>query len=69
MTINFDLENTRRKLIAKREAAGANTKLGHRCSNLIEQLQNYAKAESEDQRERLRASIQKTMAEIAGLQH
>lgn len=67
--MNFDLENTRRKLIAKREAAGADTPLGHRCSNLIEQLQNYAKAESEDQRERLRASIQKSMSEIAGLQH
>lgn len=66
--MNFDLEDTRRQLIAKRQAAGADTPLGHRCSNLIEQLQNYAKAESEEQRERLRASIQKSMAEIAGLQ-
>lgn len=30
----------RRSLIVKREAAGADTPIGHGCSNIIEQLEN-----------------------------
>jgi hypothetical protein len=64
--MNLDLEDTRRKLIAKRVAAGADTEIGHRCSNLIELLENYAKAENEDQREKLGALIRQSMAELHG---
>jgi len=32
-------------LIAKRVAAGADTPIGHRCSNLIEMLETYRTAE------------------------
>lgn len=32
--------HVRRALIAKREAAGADTPLGHTCSNIVEQLEN-----------------------------
>lgn len=34
----FDLEDTRRDLIAMRNRHGANTPKGHACSNVIEQL-------------------------------
>lgn len=37
--MNFDLENTRRDLIAMRNRHGAETPKGHACSNAIEQLQ------------------------------
>ena len=67
--MNFDLEDTRRNLIAKRVAAGADTPIGHRCSNLIELLENYGKAESEEQRTHIEANIRKQMADISGLQH
>lgn len=36
----FDLEDTRRKLIARRVRAGADTPEGHACSTLAEQLPN-----------------------------
>lgn len=60
----FDLENARRDLIAKRNAAGADTEIGHRCSNLIEQLENYRTAEG-DQRANLAKSIERTLKELA----
>lgn len=62
--MNFDHEDTRRKLIAKRNEVGANTPLGHRCSNLIEQLENLREAAG-DQRTHLIKSIQKSMADLA----
>lgn len=37
----MDIENTRRQLIAKRVAAGADTEIGHRCSTAGEQITNY----------------------------
>lgn len=61
---SLDLETTRRQLIAKRNSAGANTPIGHRCSNLIEQLENLQTATG-DQRTHLIASIQKSMAGLA----
>jgi hypothetical protein len=63
----FDLEDTRRSLIAKRVAAGAETPIGHRCSNLVELLDNYAKVEGEDQRSHLERNIRRQMTELAGL--
>lgn len=63
--MNFDLENTRRQLIAKRVAAGADSEIGHRCSNLIELLEHYGKAEGEEQRAHIEANIRKQMADLA----
>ncbi len=37
--MNFDLENTRRALIAKRDIGGADTPDGHTCSNVVEIIQ------------------------------
>jgi hypothetical protein len=59
--------HARRQLIAKRVAAGADTPIGHRCSNLVELLDNYAKVESEEQRANIEASIRKQMADLARL--
>jgi hypothetical protein len=61
----FDPIEARRNLIAKRVAAGADTPIGHRCSNLIELLENYAKADGEEQRAHIEAGIRKQMAELA----
>src|SRR5438105_1653357 len=66
MDMNFDLENTRRQLIAKRVAAGAESEIGHRCSNLIEQLEHYRTAVG-DQRANLAKGIQYQMAELTAL--
>lgn len=63
--MNFDVENARRQLIAKRLAAGADTEIGHRCSNLVELLDNYAKAESEEQKGHIEKNIRKQMADLA----
>jgi hypothetical protein len=61
----FDPVDARRNLIAKRVAAGADTEIGHRCSNLVELLDNYAKVESEEQRAHIEAGIRKQMADLA----
>lgn len=74
--MNFDVENARRKLVALRDAHGADTPMGHRCSNLIEMIQNLPPAPADridylerddikSQRDHLIASIERTMAEIA----
>lgn len=36
----FELETTRRNLIAMRQFFGADTPEGHRCSNIVELLEN-----------------------------
>lgn len=64
--MNFDLENTRRELIAMRVKHGAETPVGHRISNLIEQLENLRGAEG-TQRENLIKFIDKSVAEIKAL--
>lgn len=64
--MNFDLENTRRSLIAMREKFGADTPEGHRCSNLVEQLQNYAGATGE-QKAHLEKSISQQMEKLSKL--
>ena len=51
---NFDFENTRRDLIAMRTKYGADTPIGHRCSNIVEGLKNKAPP----------ASIAKQMREL-----
>ena len=40
MTNSFDMENTRRDLIALRVKHGADSAIGHRCSNIAEMLKN-----------------------------
>jgi len=62
----FDLEDRRRELIALRVKLGAKTPAGHRCSNLVEQLEHFRTAEGE-QRAHLAKSIQKQLAELTAL--
>jgi len=62
----FDLEDTRRRLIALRDKHGADTPAGHRCSNIIEQLQNMRAAEG-DQRRHLVKGVREQTAELADL--
>lgn len=62
---SFEMEDIRRKLIALRVQYGANTPVGHRCSNLIEQIQAFDKAG--DERLALAKSIDRTMRELAAL--
>lgn len=63
--MNFDVEDARRKLTAMRVKLGPDTPAGHRCSNLIEQLQNLRNADG-DQRANLEKSIKLQMAELEG---
>ena len=67
MDINLDLESTRRDLIARREAHGADTPLGYRCSNLIEQIQNYRNETDKDARTHLAGNIGRTVTDIRQL--
>jgi hypothetical protein len=62
-----DFEDLRKSLIAKRVRVGALTPVGRRISNLIEQLENFPKAESDSQRENLRAGIARSIKEIDDL--
>lgn len=64
--MNFDLENTRRELIAMRVKHGAETPVGHRISNLIEQCENLRTAEGE-QRANLIKSLEKSMTDIKAM--
>jgi hypothetical protein len=62
----FDLEDTRRELIALRVKLGADTPAGHRCSNLVEQLEHYRTAEGE-QKAHLSKNIVQQMRELTDL--
>jgi hypothetical protein len=57
MTNDFDLDKARSDLMTLRNKHGADTAIGHRCSNLIEQLQNLEGATGDH-----RAGLQKLMA-------
>ena len=61
----FDLEDTRRDLIAKRRAVGAKTRRGHAASNLVEQLENLQTATGA-QRDNLLKAIPYQMARLQG---
>lgn len=61
--MNFDVENSRRHLIALRVRFGADTPKGHRCSNLIEMINNMETATGE-QLANLRKSVKRTIAEL-----
>ena len=60
------IEDTRRRLIALRNKHGADSPAGHRCSNIIEQLQNMRDAEG-DQRGHLVRALERQMQELANL--
>jgi hypothetical protein len=66
MTNDFDILTVRRDLIALREKHGADTPIGHRCSNLIEQLGNLQGATG-DERKHLEKFIGQSVAELARL--
>jgi hypothetical protein len=61
--MNFDVENSRRHLIALRVKLGADSPKGHRCSNLIEQIQAMETAEGE-QRANLQKAIRRGITEL-----
>ena len=66
MTNDFDLKAIRKQLTALRTRHGADSPVGHRCSNLIEQLKNYPTLPME-QRTALRNNIAKSVADLAKL--
>lgn len=67
--MNFDIENTRRALIARRLAAGADTPDGHTCSNLAEMLPgvaDYVRPEwAADERQTLPWMVRQQMKRLA----
>lgn len=66
MTNDFDLANARKQLDALRAKHGADTPIGHRCSNLIEQLKNHETA-TPSLRQDLEKFIAKSVADLAKL--
>ncbi len=67
MTNDFDIKEARAGLIALRVHYGADSPVGYRASNLIEQLQNLEGATGE-QRAGLLKAIGQSISEIEGLQ-
>lgn len=64
--MNFDFERLRTYLIAKREFYGADTPIGHRCSNVIELWQNRRNATG-DQLVQIDKNLARNMAELEAL--
>lgn len=64
--MNFDVEDTRRKLTAMANKFGWDTPSGHRCSNLIKALVTYREATGQ-QAANLEQSIKVQMDELAAL--
>lgn len=75
MTNDFDLPTIRKQLDAMRAKHGADSPIGHRYSNLIEQLKSYQRATgldgdpfmTSDQRVALEKNITKSVADLAKL--
>lgn len=63
----IDLKQIRRDLFALRKKHGADSAIGHRCSNVLEQLENLAKETDRDARRRLAAKIERQMADLEKL--
>ena len=57
----------RRDMIAMRAKHGAETPIGHRCSNLIEMIPNYEAETNREARCLLAAGIQKQTSELGRL--
>jgi hypothetical protein len=66
MTNDFDIKKARADLMDMRAKHGAGTAIGHRCSNLIEQLQNLEGATG-DHRAGLQKLIARSIKELAEL--
>lgn len=64
--MNFDFERLRAYLIAKREFYGADTPIGHRCSNVIELWHNRRNATGE-QLVQIDKNLARNMAELEAL--
>lgn len=62
--MDLDLESTRRQLIALRVKHGAESPIGRRCSNIVELIQNLARAVTTEQDIQIRKNIGKQMAEL-----
>lgn len=67
MTNDFDESSIRTSLLALRKKHGADTAIGHRCSNLLEQLENRAKSTDQDQRRMPEKNIGESVADLAQL--
>jgi len=63
------LASARRQLIALRVKHKADSPIGSRCSQAIEQMQNAEKAETPELREKLLFALVATLAEIAAIKH
>lgn len=61
----FDLLTVRKQLDALRANYGADTPIGHRCSNLIEQLKNYERGTGD--RWAIQQNMAKSLADLARL--
>ena len=57
----------RKRLSTLRTRHGADSPVGHRCSNLIEQLKNYETETDPEAREQLKKNIAKSIAGLAKL--
>jgi hypothetical protein len=64
--MNFDFERLRAYLIAKRNFYGADTPIGHHCSNVIELWENRRGAEGE-QLIQIDKNLAKQMAALEAL--
>lgn len=64
--MNFDVEDARRKLTGYANQFGWKTPAGHRCSNLIKQLEEHRTATG-DQKANLEKSIKISMKELSEL--
>jgi len=62
-----DFTETRSMLKKLAMARGADTPIGRACHNLLEMTENYAKTEDPDQREHLRANIEREKTRLNGL--
>lgn len=67
MTNDFDEAAVRTSLLKLRKKLGADTPAGHRCSNLLEQLEVRAKSTDLDQIRRLEKNIGQSVAELSAL--
>lgn len=67
MTDNFNEATIRTFLTTTRAEVGALTPLGHRCSNILEMLENRAKSTDRDQIAKLNADIEIQMRELTDL--
>jgi hypothetical protein len=61
------LPSVRAALIALRAKHGADTPIGHRCSNLIGQLENYENVMGADRKRALDRNIAHSLKELAKL--